>query len=508
MATRTTLDGSPRGIPIAPGGYSLEAPGLRGAVTEMTASESATRADAGTHEPPLQDALREAEIHSVKVFEIEAGSIDRSAAAEATRAGASLTTESGEPAILLRTPSLGEQTEQAVLYTDEAGVTRWIFPRAVAGGQGAPSRGGGGGTVEFLLPRDSAPLPPEADAAPGTRGPLTKLGRRLVRVLAWATEDVIGQGALAVARFWEEKRRPYGFRRVPFDDPAPVSWEALGRGRALLLIHGTFSTAPSAFRLLPAETLGSLATLYGGRVFAFDHPTLHHSPSENVQQFLGLLPPQADLELDIVCHSRGGLVTRELSERLSRYDGQGRNVRVRRAVFAGTPHRGTILTDSAHGIQMLDRYTNLFTELPDDAFTITAEALFMVAKLLYHGAIRALPGLRSMYPPGDYLQSLNAGTDHQTRYYALAADYKPRGASLLSRFGWALADAAVDGVFGEANDGVVPTRGGYELESPATGFPVRPEQRVVFGKEDVIHHCNYFGAPRVSEQILTWLGAD
>jgi hypothetical protein len=507
MATWTTLDGSPLAIPIAPGGFSLQAPGLRGVVTEMTPDESATRADGGTHEPHLLAALKDAEIHSVKVFEIEIGSIDHSAAAEPTRAGPALTTADGESAMVLRTPSFGDETEQAVLYTDEAGVTRWVFPRAVAGAPGAPAHGGGAGEVEFLLPRDSAPLPPQADAGPGTRGPLTKLGRRLVRVLAWATEGIIGKGALAIARLWEQKHRPYGFRRVPFDDPAPVSWDALRKGRALLLIHGTFSTSQSGFGLLPDATLNSLATLYAGRVFAFDHPTLHHSPRENVQQLLGMLPPNTDLELDIVTHSRGGLVGRELTERQSEYDGEGHKVRVRRAVFVAAPHRGTILTDSDHGITMLDRYTNLFTELPDNAFTITVEALFMVAKLLYHGACEALPGLRSMYPPGDYLRSLNAGMSHQTQYYALAADFKPTGASLLSRFGWAVADAVVDGVFGEPNDGVVPTRGSYELESAVTGFPIQPEQRVVFGKEDGIHHCNYFGTSRVNGRILTWLGA-
>lgn len=505
MATQTTLDGRPVPIPIAAGGYSLQAPSLRGTLTEMSADESATRSDGGLREPQLQEALKEADIFSVKVFEIEVTAVAPEAAD--TRAGGDLRTEDGEPAMVLRTPDLGAGTEQAVLYTDEAGVVRWVFPQTAAATPGAPTRGGDGG-VEFLLPLASAPLPPEATAAPGTRGTFTKIGRRLVHVLAWATEDIIGQGAMAVARRWEEKRRPYGFRRVPLADAAPVSWEDLGRGPALLLMHGTFSSAQGAFHLLPAATLDSLASMYSGRIFAFDHPTMHQSPNENVEQFLRMLPPDADLELDVVSHSRGGLVTRELSERLAEYDRQGRNVRVRRAVFVATPHRGTILADSRHGIKMLDRYTNLLTELPDNVFTITAEALFMVAKLVYHGGVKGLPGLRSMYPGGDYLRRLNAGANHQTRYYALAADFKPEGESLLSRFGWKVADALVDGVFGEANDGVVPTRGGYELESAATGFPIQAEQRVLFGKEDGIHHINYFGNPRVSQQIVTWLGAE
>ncbi|HEX9945268.1 MAG TPA: hypothetical protein VGG03_24935, partial [Thermoanaerobaculia bacterium] len=75
MATQTTLDGSPLPIQIAAGGYSLQAPSLRGTLTEMTAAESATRSDAGLREPQLQEALREADIVSVKVFEIDVASV-------------------------------------------------------------------------------------------------------------------------------------------------------------------------------------------------------------------------------------------------------------------------------------------------------------------------------------------------------------------------------------------------------------------------------------------------
>jgi hypothetical protein len=156
---------------------------------------------------------------------------------------------------------------------------------------------------------------------------------------------------------------------------------------------------------------------------------------------------------------------------------------------------------------MLDRYTNIFTELPDDAFTITTEALFSVAKLIYHGAAGALPGILSMYPPGDYLRELNANPDHQTEYYAIGADFKPVGSSLLSRFGWTIANAAMDGIFGEANDAVVPTSGSYELQSQISGFPIIPKQRLVFGQDAGTHHCNYFGSKRVSDQIIAWLGA-
>ncbi len=486
----TQLTGRPVPITISVG-YSLTAPGLHGTVTELSAQASATRSDGGTHEARLEQALRGADIVNTKVFEIEVAAVDRPVMSGATRGGATRSTASGEPAMVLRTVSLGDATEQAVLYTDESGVTRWIFPAT-------QSTTG----VEFLLPLESAALPPGSTT--NMRGPLTKLGRRLVKVLAWATEDILGQGALGVARLWESRKHPYGFRRIPFGTE-PVSWQELQKGRALLLIHGTFSTAEAGFGQLPAETIASLAQLYDGRMFAFDHPSLYHSPADNVRQMLEMLPPGADLELDIVTHSRGGLVGRELTERLEHYLTGGRRLHVRRAIFVAAPQRGTILTDSEHGIEMLDRYTNLFTDLPDDAFTISMEALFMLGKLLYHGACHTLPGILSMVPVGNYLRDLNASPKHSTEYFAVAADFKPTGASALARFGWAVADALVDGVFAEANDGVVPTAGSYKLAAEAAGFPIDAAHRLVFGEETGTHHCNYFGKSALQDKLVEWL---
>ena len=488
----TQLTGAPVPVVISVG-YSLTAPGLRGTVTELSARASATRSDGGTHEARLEQALRGADIVDTKVFEIEVAAVDRSVVSRATRSGVTRSTASGEPAMVLRTASLGDATEQAVLYTDEAGVTRWIFPATQA------ATG-----VEFLLPLESAEMPPAA--ATTTRGALTKLGRRLVKVLAWATEDILGQGALAVARLWESRKHPYGFRRVPFGTES-VAWDELQKGRALLLIHGTFSTAEASFGQLPAETVASLARLYDGRIFAFDHPSLYHSPADNVREMLEMLPAGADLELDIVTHSRGGLVGRELTERLEVYSPGGRRLRVRRAIFVAAPQRGTILTDSQHGIAMLDRYTNLFTDLPDDAFTISMEALFMLGKLLYHGACHTLPGILSMVPVGAYLRDLNASPNHSAEYFAVAADFKPRAASALTRFGWAVADALIDGVFAEPNDGVVPTAGSYQLAAEAAGFPIDATHRLVFGEETSTHHCNYFGKSALQDKLVEWLGA-
>jgi hypothetical protein len=135
----------------------------------MSPGESATRADGGTHEPRLQEALRGAEVYNLKVFEIEVNMV-ASHTTGATRAGGAVTAD-GEPAMVLRSPDLGSETAQAVLYTDEAGVTRWVFPSQTGTVQDVTR--GGAAAVEFLLPLETAALPPRPDAQPGTRGPLT-----------------------------------------------------------------------------------------------------------------------------------------------------------------------------------------------------------------------------------------------------------------------------------------------------------------------------------------------
>ncbi len=509
MTNATGLTGAALPTPIAPGGYSLQAPDLVATVRELTPAESASRTDGGVHEEALLKALANADVYPVKWFEMEVQADNRppgeSGAARA--GGATAVTRDNEPAMVLRVPALGEKVGYVVLYTDEAGVSRWFFPEQVAAQIVAPAGAGtrgGAGDVVFHLPRASAPRPAGVEGS-ASRGPLAKLGRRLFRVLAWATEDLVGEVALAVATRWEKSRRGYAFRPAPLADAdVPVSWEALRGGRALLWLHGTFSTTRSAFAELPPTTWGELATLYGGRLFAFDHPTLHHSPQDNAQTFLSMLPEGADLDLDIVTHSRGGLVGRELTERLADFRAGGRRVRVRKAVLVAAPNLGTLLTDSRHGVTLLDRYTFLFAELPDDAFTLSMEGLFMLAKLLVHGALHGLPGLRSMYPGGDYLRRINTGARGETRYYAVAADFRPSAPGVLGRWGTWAGGKFLQDLFGESNDGVVPTGGSYECAG-AAGFPIPPERRLVFATDVGVHHCNYFAQPKLFEQLLRWL---
>jgi hypothetical protein len=503
----TRLTGSNTPIDIAPGGYALQAPGVVGDVEELSPQASATRSDSGLHEPALLRAIENAGIFAGKLFELRVDAVSPLEAG-ATRSGARPPrTRTREDALVFAMPHLDDEAGYAVLYTDEAGVSRWVLPSYV------PDRALPGSRVTFHLPREAAPVPPEAlEAGGASRGPISKIGRRVVRVLAWSASGVVGQGVLAAAEQWEAARRPYGFHmlqpeRYTAETPLgePVDWDWLRQGRALLLLHGTFSSAEASYPSLGRETLQALNELYQGRVFAFNHPSLHHSPDQNVQTLLDMLPDGLALELDLLTHSRGGLVGRVLAERLHRLDTAGRQVRVRRAVLAASPNQGTILSDPEHGLDLLDRYTNLLTNLPDNAYTLAIEGVLAVVKLLAYGALTGLPGLRCLLPGGDYLKVLNQVERHNAVYYALAAHYTPDSPALLARMGKRLGGRFVDSIFRAQNDAVVPTRGSYHAEANTFGFPIPGRRRRVFSGREQVHHTNYFSTPAVRSQIVEWL---
>jgi hypothetical protein len=507
MARRTTLDGGLLPVEISDDGYTLMAPDLHAVVAELEPIGSETRGADGIREERLEAAIVAADMVRLKDFEIKVVADMRPIDAAATsRSGSALaTTREGEPAIVLGVPRIRQEAGYAVLYTDEGGECRWILPEPDAAKFGNSTRGSSGSEVVFHLPRTSAPVPAKEDE-PETRGLLARLGRRLVRVLVWATDELVGSGALALASRWEASRRPYAWRALPLaDESVPVQWDRLQEGRALLLVHGTFSRAAATFGLLPCSTMEGLIRAYGGRVFAFDHPTLHHSPQENVSRFYEMLPEGSTLDLDVLTHSRGGLVAREMIERPSDYAAAGRTMRLRHAVLIAVPNLGTILTNADHGLDLLDRYTNLLTILPDNAFTLTIEGVLALVKVVAHGALESLPGLRSMLPSGDYLRRYHSSPGRSARYYAAAAHYVPTSPGPLARFTAAVGGRFLDSIFNEESDGVVPTRGCYEAAPGISAFPVPPGRRLVFGAADHVHHCNFFANERLGRELLDWL---
>ncbi len=396
----------------------------------------------------------------------------------------------GKPGLELIVPEAPDGWQRVLLHADEAGILSVHYPEP------------GAGDDTFIVPRQpSAPV----QGADGTRGLVSLVGRKLLKVLTFKAVRVVGGAAAAhgIER-WETENRPHGVRSfepesythgdVPYRQDDPAFWQNLQDGdRALLMIHGTFSSTHAAFGTLPEQLVADLASHYQGRVFAFDHPTVSVDPAHNVSQLADKLDGLS--HLDIICHSRGGLVARELANQLPQV--------VHNIVFVATPNAGTPLADPAHMRASMNVYLNLINLFPDNGVTDVLAVLLEVLKEVAAGALGRLEGLKAMDPGGAYLDALNGtASGSSANLYALAANYEPE-ARLSAWKGW-IADVLLDRIFKQENDLVVPTAGVYAAAGP--GFPVIGEdRRAVLAASDSVAHCSFFGHPAAEAHIRRWL---
>jgi hypothetical protein len=490
----TTL--SPNGNPIKVGQVTLRTPGLQGVANSYRQGSPGMRAAERTTDA-FEQALKNQNIQSQETIEI-------SAAREVLIANIpTRSTTFDEPAIVAEVPEPGDEFGQFVLYTDESGVTTWNFALD-QNNQIDVSRGSG--TRTYVIPRT---VPPTEGAAE-TRSLIGVVGKKLLKVVVFPLIDpILGKvGDYFVAK-WERKNRHARIRPFSQDNYCVAAvpsleakdWSALAQGRALLLVHGTFSSTHAAFSQMPKDYVDKLNQEYDGRVFAFDHFTLSEDPSANVELFLGQIPKGTTLDLDIICHSRGGLVSRVLAELESRTGHCA--VRVRNVVFVGAPNAGTILTDTKYIGCFLDSYTNmlnLFLDLlPETGVVETLDGIITVAKQLSLNTIKGLEGLQSMLPDGEFLKRLNQGGKDDKKYFSISSNFEPAENPGFKAY---MANRLMDRVFKAENDLVVPTAGAYE--SNGSGFfPI--EERLLFPPSGGVHHCNYFAQAVARNKILDWL---
>ncbi|WP_147381592.1 esterase/lipase family protein [Nocardioides immobilis] len=362
----------------------------------------------------------------------------------------------------------------------------------------------------FVLRRTVPPAEPAEQ--PATRGIVGALGRKVLQVLVFrAVEEVGGRVARWASGRWEEEKRPYrlrGFEPDSFqlEETTPIdaaAWDRLGSGPALLMLHGTFSRAHSGFAALQPDALQEMHQAYAGRVFAFDHYTLSETPDANVDAFLARVPAEVDLELDVVAHSRGGLVARSLGARHGDLSAGAKRVRLRNVVFVACPNGGTALADAEHMRSFVDRYTNLLSLLPDTAVLDVLATIVDVIKHLAVGALDAMPGLSAMRRDGDILSGLrDTPFAAETRAFGLAADYEPASAGRRALAAYAR-DGLMDRVFGSAsNDLVVPTSSCWDLGG---GRALDLADRHVFETSAAVDHTGFFGNAEASSRLVTWL---
>lgn len=288
--------------------------------------------------------------------------------------------------------------------------------------------------------------------------------------------------------------------------------KAPASGRVLVIVHGTFSKGAAIvdeLRSTPAGTafLDDARKAYKGHVLTFEHPTLSVSPILNAldlaRAFAG-----SKADVDVVCHSRGGLVTRWWLEKVGGANGA-------RVVFVGSPLSGTSLASPARLRQALDLLTNVSvvlhaasaavgTALP--VFGLVAGLVKMLASVgavgaktpVVDAAVAMIPGLaaQSRIRENFELVRLRDGlTAAPPEYSIVKAEFEPKDAGwafwkYFTEFKGRAADLAADTLFPGANDLVVDSAA---MNDFAEGVEVSAAARVLdFGKQDRVHHLNYF----------------
>lgn len=275
--------------------------------------------------------------------------------------------------------------------------------------------------------------------------------------------------------------------------------------RNLLLLHGTLSSTEGAFGKL-VETKApdgrdffAWARSTYDSVLGFNHPTISVPLEDNATELLAGLPAEAH-HFDVITHSRGGLVLRQLVERTKIYPNAGRFV-LDRGVLVAVPNEGTALASEKRWQDTVGWIANLLEMFPDNPFTLGVSFVAEGLNWLAQAAFGRLRGLSAMDPGDREIALLQDPPEPPSEAYsALVANFEPGG--LAAR----LFDAGMDGFFAGANDLVVPSEGGWLADR---AFSAIPAERIgcygpggnLDGPGDV-HHLNLFGQPATVDFLI------
>jgi hypothetical protein len=309
-------------------------------------------------------------------------------------------------------------------------------------------------------------------------------------------------------RVWKKRGLKEGWLKLSKETLAAGTLERAGPvspARSLLFIHGTFSNTASAFRALAASTFfDRVKETYGDRMFGFDHFSVSRTPEQNARMLLEHLPEQKTA-FDVVTHSRGGLVLRNLVERGDQFGDVAARFEIGRAVLVASPNDGTPLATPDRWDETVGWVANLLEMFPDNPFTTGAAFVANGLVWLANHATGDLPGLHAMDGEGDLIAAIQRPPGPpSTAYSALVANYHPPG-EILHR----LLDIGVDQFFASANDLVVPSEGGWRIDR--AGRTCIPATRIgCFGPggnlaSDSVTHVNFFARPETADFLVNAL---
>ena len=352
------------------------------------------------------------------------------------------------------------------------------------------------GCIQFMFPSPGQLLLPEA-----------------WRGAEWAIKAALRAGervTQAAIEIVEAHSKPEGLVSLGYGwaQPATPIELAAARGRkVLLLVHGVFSSVEGGFADLAGEAgMRQLLDRYNGLVFGYDHWTIAKTPQQNALNLLARIPADADWELDIVCHSRGGLVVRSLLAdaaddavlaAIARLR-PGRIAGVGQVVFVAAANQGSPLAAQDE----LRQFLNVAAMLASFSGGMALDVVIGLARAVVSLGFER-PSVRALATGSALVDSLNRGgtllDDADTWYARANFDY---GESALERTGALinrLLMAATD------NDVVVP----YDSVL-LPGARAGADRVLNFGtperKQSEIWHTEFFRQPAMRRFLLRHLG--
>lgn len=413
--------------------------------------------------------------------------------------------------------------EHAIMLVARDEVYEWVLPdatqpgRRLRNGPSASAR-----TLTFTLP---------VGGVARTRGLGALIGGSM---RAWVLRFAARALTPVAIGFLERKVQT---RFVDMKPAVALEWTtaadfdgAVSSPRVLLFVHGTFSSTVGAYHALATTDEGRAffqwaCTRYD-EIIGYDHATLSVDPLANARDLHARLARRygdAQPIVDVVAHSRGGLVARALVEMVA--PGEAWQPRFDRVVMAGCTNGGTHLAEPDNWKTFVDLYTNLVTyavRFVGGAIGHAATAALIESGIRSVGAIvkylavhaiedRAIPGLAAMRPGSELVTELNGTNPGQadaghSMYYVVQTEYEPTADAGLPKalLAW-LTDRVTDRFFQTANDLVVDTASMSAIDPGVGGFV---KDVLDFGKTDAVHHTSYFAHARTAEALQRWLGGD
>ena len=355
-------------------------------------------------------------------------------------------------------------------------------------------------------------------ALPGTRGQRRFRVRQLGRTVARKEFVALGQNEIGayLANLDQQLTPNRGLRQWDPKQNKLHAANASRHGKILLFIHGTFSSGEHLFEEMRRAPKGdeflTRAAHHYTQILAFGHPTVSVSPMINAIDLRNALVGST-ADIDIVCHSGGGLIARWW---LEAFDTQVN--RRRRAIFVASPLAGTSLASPVRlraGLNVLANFSMLlgtasmavpFMMAPAAILRVIGSVVGVASRVpLVDAALAMIPGLnaQSRVENNPELIRLNRGPLNAPNYFFVISDFES------ARAGWNFwkyirelkirtAETTVDMlVFPGQNDIVVDT----ESMTKAAGVEFPKTNLLDFGTNSEVYHTNYFQNQRTLDFI-------